>query len=179
MTFPTKINNVIPIFAQSFFKSENIFFLTQSNLIIILNCLKLHINYQYNLLSAISGVDYLYSKYRFHVVYELLSLTFNSRLRLKICINEISSVYSATTVFINANWWEREIWDLYGIYFENHLDLRRILTDYGFEGYPMRKDYPLSGFIELRYDQIKKRIIIESIELTQDFRSFNFETPWQ
>ena len=85
---------------------------------------------------------------------------------------------STVDIFYNANWWEREIWDLYGIYFNKHPDLRRILTDYGFEGYPMRKDFPLSGYVELRYSQNKKRIIVEPLELTQDFRYFNFETPW-
>jgi NADH:ubiquinone oxidoreductase subunit C len=111
-------------------------------------------------------------------VYDLLSLTYNSRIRVKVFVNEITSVDSIVKIFKNANWWEREVWDLYGIYFNEHPDLRRILTDYGFEGYPMRKDFPLSGYVELRYDQSKKRIVLEPIELTQEFRSFTYDMPW-
>ena len=92
--------------------------------------------------------------------------------------NEVISVPSVIDIYVNANWWEREVWDLFGIYFENHPDLRRILTDYGFEGYPLRKDFPLYGFIEVRYDESKKQVVSEPIELTQEFRSFTFQTPW-
>ena len=112
------------------------------------------------------------------MVYDLLSLTYNSRLRLKVFTNELQSLPSSVKIFINANWWEREIWDLYGIYFDQHPDLRRILTDYGFEGHPLRKDFPLSGYIEVRYDDNKKRIVVEPLELTQEARSFTFESPW-
>jgi NADH:ubiquinone oxidoreductase subunit C len=123
-------------------------------------------------------VDFLTKNYRFSVVYDLLSLTYNSRLRLKVFTNELQSLPSSVKIFINANWWEREIWDLYGIYFDQHPDLRRILTDYGFEGHPLRKDFPLSGYIEVRYDDNKKRIVVEPLELTQEARSFTFESPW-
>lgn len=170
--------NIIPILSSSSFKDEITVVLSHSNLLFSLNCLKTHINYQYNLLSCISGVDFLKSNYRFGVVYDLLSLTYNSRLRLKVFVNEVTSVDSIIDIFENSNWWEREVWDLYGVYFNNHPDLRRILTDYGFEGYPMRKDFPLSGYVEVRYDQNKKRIVLEPIELTQEFRYFTFETPW-
>ena len=117
-------------------------------------------------------------KYRFCVVYDILSLRYNSRLRIKIYVNEITSIDSCISVYVNSDWWEREIWDFYGIYFNNHPDLRRILTDYGFEGYPMRKDFPLSGYVEVKYDQMKKRIVLESLQLSQEFRSFVFEMPW-
>jgi len=97
---------------------------------------------------------------------------------VKIFFDEITFIPSLTRIFINANWWEREIWDLYGIYFKKHPDLRRILTDYGYEGYPLRKDYPLSGFMEFRYSENKKRIVGEPLQLSQEFRTFTFETPW-
>ena len=118
------------------------------------------------------------SAYRFAVTYEILSFTFNNRIRIKTYLNETDILVSIIPIFKNANWWEREIWDLYGIFFKGHTDLRRILTDYGFEGYPMRKDFPLQGYIELRYETTKKRIIMEFVELAQEIRVFNFETSW-
>jgi len=108
----------------------------------------------------------------------LLSLVFAQRLRVKAFLNEITPISSVVPVFPCANWWEREVWDMYGIFFENHPDLRRILSDYGFEGYPMRKDFPLYGYIELRYDENHKRIVAEPVEFAQEFRYFDFETPW-
>lgn len=172
-------NEIIPFLANSFFKSEKATFIDNNFLLIGLNCLKKHTNFQYSLLSCISGLDLLYSKQRFGLVYELVSLKFNTRIRVKTYVNEITGVNSITSIFKNADWWEREVWDLYGVYFRDHQDLRRILTDYGFEGFPMRKNYPLSGFIELRYDQNKKRIVVESLELAQDFRAFVFDNPWK
>ncbi len=172
------IKTIMPVLSFYNLKKENTLVVLNSNLLFCLTFLKNHIGYQYKLLSCISGVDFLLKKYRFAVIYDLLSLTYNSRLRLKIFVNEITLVPSSVSVFINANWWEREIWDLFGIYFDKHPDLRRILTDYGFEGYPLRKDFPLSGYIEVKYDENKKRIVTESIELSQEFRTFNFKTPW-
>jgi NADH/F420H2 dehydrogenase subunit C len=169
---------LLPLFKCQLIQDEIIIFISHTNLLLTLNILKNHFSFLYNLLTCISGVDFLGKRYRFCVVYELLSLTYNSRLKVKVLLNEITSISSIINIFINSNWWEREIWDLYGIYFNNHPDLRRILTDYGFEGHPLRKDFPLSGYIELRYNENKKRIIIEALELTQEFRVFNFETPW-
>jgi NADH/F420H2 dehydrogenase subunit C len=169
---------IVPTLTYQKVADENSIVVSHDKLILALNVLKLHLGYQYNLLTCISGVDFLGKEYRFSVVYDLLSLTFNSRLRVKVFVNEITSVPSSMEVFINANWWEREIWDLYGVYFDKHTDLRRILSDYGFEGHPMRKDFPLSGFVEFRFDESKKRIVGEPIELTQEFRSFTFEKPW-
>ena len=169
---------IVPTLTYQKVADENFIVVSHDKLILALNVLKLHLGYQYNLLTCISGVDFLGKEYRFSVVYDLLSLTFNSRLRVKVFVNEITSVPSSIEVFINANWWEREVWDLYGVYFDKHTDLRRILSDYGFEGHPMRKDFPLSGFVEFRFDESKKRIVGEPIELTQEFRSFTFEKPW-
>ena len=99
-------------------------------------------------------------------------------MRLKVFVTELDTVPSIVSIFKCANWWEREIWDMYGIFFSNHPDLRRILTDYGFEGHPMRKDFPVYGYVEVFYDNIQKRILIESIELSQEYRVFSFDTPW-
>jgi NADH dehydrogenase (ubiquinone) Fe-S protein 3 len=169
---------IIPILSISNNSNEQSILLLHTKLLFSLTCLKLHINYQYNLLSCLSGVDFMHSKYRFSVVYDLLSLNMNSRLRVKIFTNEITTIDSIISLFPSCNWWEREIWDMFGIYFNKHPDLRRILTDYGFEGYPMRKDFPLSGYVEVRYNPTKRRVVLEPIELTQEFRTFSFETPW-
>ena len=118
------------------------------------------------------------SDYRFGVIYDLLSLTFNNRVRLKFFLNETTPINTAVNVYINADWWEREIWDMYGIFFTSHPDLRRILTDYGFEGFPMRKDFPLSGYIETKYDVAKKLIVLEPVQLSQEYRTFSFDSPW-
>lgn len=170
--------NLLPLVCYQQLKDEIILVVLNHTILITLKILKLHIGTKFNLLSCISGVDLLHVKYRFSIVYELLSLTFNSRIRLKVFVDELTTTCSAISVYVNANWWEREIWDLYGLYFEKHPDLRRILTDYGFEGYPMRKDFPLYGYVEVRYDTAKKRIIVEPIMLSQEYRFFTFETPW-
>lgn len=161
-------------------KINNEFFVVVSNvhLFFIIKFLKTHIGLSFSSLSCISGIDLLQSVLRFSVVYDFLSLIYNTRIRVKVFISEMDIVSSVVDLFINASWWEREVWDLYGIYFERHPDLRRILTDYGFEGYPMRKDFPLSGFVEVRYDDSKKRVVLEPIELAQEFRSFTFSAPW-
>ena len=171
-------NKILPIILFQRITTEISILIRIKNLLLTLLTLKKSILYQFSLLTAISGVDYYNNKYRFNVTYELLSLTYNTRLRVKVFLTEIDSVPSIVNVFRNANWWEREIWDLYGIYFSNHPDLRRILTDYGFEGYPMRKDFPVYGYLEVFYDTIQKRILIEPIELSQEYRVFSFDTPW-
>lgn len=116
---------------------------------------------------------------RFEVVYNLLSLLNNKRLRIKVGVEDGVPVPSVTSVYNSANWWEREIFDLYGIPFDDHPDLRRILTDYGFEGHPMRKDFPLTGYVEVRYDEEQKRVVYEDVKLPQAFRTFEFESPWE
>jgi NADH-quinone oxidoreductase subunit C len=125
------------------------------------------------------GVDYPDRPERFEVVYNLLSLKLNHRIRVKVATGEEGLVPSITGVFSTAGWFEREAWDLFGIYFSGHPDLRRILTDYGFEGHPMRKDFPLTGYVEVRYDEEQKRVVYEPVKLKQEFRSFDFVSPWE
>ena len=127
----------------------------------------------------ICGADYPQREKRFDVVYHLLSPRQNRRIRVKVETDEDSTVPSATGVFPGADWFEREAYDLYGILFSGHPDLRRLLTDYGFEGHPLRKDFPLTGFVEVRYDDEAKRVVYEPVELKQEFRSFDFMSPWE
>jgi len=134
---------------------------------------------QFSLLVDICGVDYLGRDPRFDVVYHVLSLVHNRRLRLKVGIEEGVPLPSVTSVYSSANWGEREVFDLYGIPFEDHPDLRRILTDYDFEGHPLRKDFPLTGYGEVRYDPDQKRVIYEPVNLPQAFRTFDLESPWE
>lgn len=108
-----------------------------------------------------------------------MSLRFNSRIRVKTYTDELTPIDSCNDVYKGANWYEREIWDMYGVFFANHPDLRRILTDYGFEGHPQRRDFPLSGYVELRYDDEKKRVVCEPLELAQEFRKFDLSAPWE
>jgi NADH-quinone oxidoreductase subunit C len=134
---------------------------------------------KFSVLVDICGVDRPERPERFDVVYNLLSLRFNRRIRLKVQTDEEQPVPSATGLYSAAGWYEREAWDLFGIYFSDHPDLRRILTDYGFEGHPLRKDFPLTGYVELRYDEEQKRVVYEPVKLKQEFRSFDFLSPWE
>ena len=134
---------------------------------------------EFNMLVDICGVDYPEREQRFEVVYNLLSLPRNLRIRVKVATDEATPVPSVASIYRSAGWFEREAWDLYGIFFSNHEDLRRILTDYGFEGHPMRKDFPLTGYVEVRYDEDRKAVVYEPVRLTQDFRSFDFLSPWE
>jgi len=136
-------------------------------------------NCQFKILADLCGADYPQRAERFDVVYNLLSLTHNQRIRVKVSTDEAAPVPSATAVYSAAGWFEREAWDLFGIYFDDHPDLRRILTDYGFEGHPLRKDFPLTGYVEMRYDDEEKRVVYEPVKLAQDFRTFDFLSPWE
>jgi NADH-quinone oxidoreductase subunit C len=127
----------------------------------------------------LTAVDYPERHNRFDVVYLLLSMTNNLRLRLVVSVGEGQTVPSATAVFMSANWAEREVWDMFGIFFAGHPDLRRLLTDYGFEGHPLRKDFPLTGHVEVRYDDAERRVVNEPVHLTQEFRDFDFLSPWE
>jgi NADH-quinone oxidoreductase subunit C len=134
---------------------------------------------RFTLLCDICGVDYPDREQRFDVVYNLLSMHLNQRIRVKLETDEAHPVASSTGLFSSAGWWERETWDLFGIFFTDHPDLRRILTDYGFEGHPMRKDFPLTGYVEVRYDDEQKRVVYEPVRLKQEFRYFDFLSPWE
>jgi NADH/F420H2 dehydrogenase subunit C len=141
--------------------------------------LKDHENCLFKLLVDLFAVDYPTKENRFELIYCLLSTKYNSRIKIKTFVDEFTPVESIVDLYQSANWLEREVWDMNGIYIEQHPDLRRILTDYGFEGYPLRKDFPLSGYTEVRYDDSQKRVITEPIELSQEFRVFNFNSPWE
>jgi NADH-quinone oxidoreductase subunit C len=133
----------------------------------------------FEVLIDICGVDYPEREKRFDVVYHLLSPRRNQRIRIKCETDEDTAVPSAVEVFPAANWFEREAYDMYGILFSGHPDLRRLLTDYGFQGHPLRKDFPLTGYVEVRYDDAQKRVVYEPVKLTQEFRSFDFMSPWE
>lgn len=134
---------------------------------------------KFEILIDICGVDWPARAERFDVVYHLLSPWLNQRVRVKLYVDDETPVPSAVEVFPAANWYEREAYDMYGIVFSGHPDLRRLLTDYGFQGYPLRKDFPLTGYQEVRYDDAQKRVIYEPVRLTQEFRNFDFESPWE
>ncbi len=136
-------------------------------------------NCQFKQLVDLTAVDFPEREARFEVVYNLLSPRHNQRIRVKLAADEETPVPSVSTVFNSALWYEREAWDLYGILFSGHPDLRRLLTDYGFEGHPLRKDFPLTGYVEVRYDEDQKRVVYEPVKLVQEFRSFDFVSPWE
>ncbi|WP_114520048.1 NADH-quinone oxidoreductase subunit C [Altererythrobacter sp. ZODW24] len=136
-------------------------------------------DHEYQQLMEIAGADYPERGERFEVVYMLLSLTKNHRLMLKVSTDEATAVPTATRLWPNAGWLEREVFDMYGVLFDGNTDLRRILTDYGFEGHPFRKDFPLTGYTELRYSEEHKRVVYEPVELAQDLRQFDFMSPWE
>lgn len=173
------ITKVLPILKIQMHQKEISLVIRRNHLLPILLFLKNHIKYQFKILTCISGVDYPFNKYRFKIVYELLSIRYNIRLRVKVLTNELAPVESCGHIFAAANWYESETWDMYGIFFTNHTNLTRLLTDYGFEGYPLRKDFPLSGFVEASYDYTRKRVINERVELSQEYRAFKFASPWE
>jgi NADH/F420H2 dehydrogenase subunit C len=172
------ISQICPIKKIQFYNSEIILIVQTTDILEILLFFKNNFLCQFKILTSISGVDYPKSLYRFVVVYDLLSIRYNTRLKLKVFTYELGSLSSVTSVFSTAGWFESEIWDMFGVFFKNHTNLKRILTDYGFNGYPLRKDFPLSGYIEMRYSETQKRVINESIELSQEYRTFNFLSPW-
>ncbi|MBH72488.1 MAG: NADH-quinone oxidoreductase subunit C [Rhodospirillaceae bacterium] len=150
-----------------------------SQLVKVLRVLKTDTSCLFQVLVDICGVDFPLREPRFDVVYNLLSLKHNLRIKVKVAVDEEDWVPTISGIFPAAGWYEREVWDLYGIFFKDHPDLRRILTDYGFDGHPLRKDFPLTGHVEVRYDDEERRVVYEPVKLTQDFRNFDFLSPWE
>ena len=150
-----------------------------NKLISVLKLLKANESLDFSQLSDLTAVDYPGRIQRFELVYQLLSVTHNRRIRIICAIDEGQIVPSATGVYKSAEWPEREVWDMYGLFFSDHPDLRRLLTDYGFEGHPLRKDFPLTGYVEVRYDDIDRRVAYQPVQLTQEYRDFDFLSPWE
>ena len=159
--------------------AELVFRVGRDALVEVLTFLRDDVNCHFKCLVDLCGVDYPERPERFEVVYNLLSHRHNLRIRIKTSTDEDTPVPSISGLFSSAAWFEREAWDLYGVFFSDHPDLRRLLTDYGFEGYPMRKDFPLTGYVEVRYDDEQKRVVYEPVSLTQEFRSFDYLSPWE
>ena len=151
----------------------------QSNAIVdVVTFLRSKKGFSFTSLIDITAIDYPYREKRFQLIYHFLSMTENLRCKIVAAVSDQETVNSITSVFECANWFEREIFDLFGITFSSHPDLRRILTDYGFEGHPLRKDFPTTGFLEVRYDEVEKRVVYEPTSLTQGYRDFDFLSPW-
>lgn len=167
------------VIGYTFEKDELVINVKPDDIAAVLQFLRDDRECEYTTLIDLCGVDYPERPERFEVVYCLLSMRQNSRVRIKIAIEEDQIVPTVTDVFSVAGWLEREAWDMYGILFAGNPDLRRILTDYGFEGHPQRKDFPLTGYVELRYDEEQKRVVYEPVTLTQDYRSFDYLSPWE
>tara|TARA_B100002051_G_scaffold133815_1_gene127178 strand:+ start:484 stop:1080 length:597 start_codon:yes stop_codon:yes gene_type:complete len=153
--------------------------LSKSLLIQVVSFMRDDKDFLFKQLIDICAVDFPNRNERFEIVYHLLSVKLNQRIRVKLSVAEGDLVPSLVSLYEAANWYEREIWDLFGVMFSDHPDLRRILTDYGFQGHPLRKDFPLSGFSQVRYDDVEKRVVNENVNLVQDFRSFDFDSPWE
>ena len=161
------------------FKNEVIIFARAEKISEVLHFLKTDQNCSFEQLIAITAADYPADEKRFEVVYPLLSLKYNRRAIVKIRTDAETPVQTATTVYKSAGWYEREVWDMYGVKFAGNPDLRRILTDYGFEGHPLRKDFPLTGYYEVRYDNEQKKVVYGEVNLTQEFRNFDYLSPWE
>ena len=167
------------IYSSSITNEELLIEISENDLLDVVQFLKLNENCKFKQLIDIAGVDYPENEKRFELIYLFLSHENNTRIKLliKFEINQI--INSITKIFPSANWMEREVFDMYGIKFKNHPDLRRILTDYGFKGHPLRKDFPLTGFNEVRYSEKDKKVIYEPVKLEQNYRNFDFESPWE
>ena len=160
-------------------KDELVLRTQRQTLITVMAFLKDDSKCLFKTLVDLCGVDYPEDEDRLEVDYNLLSLKRNMRIRVKVRTDTASAVPSLSNLFLSAEWNEREAWDMYGIFFSDHPDLRRLLTDYGFEGHPLRKDFPLTGYVEVRYDDEQKRVVYDPVKLTQEFRTFDFLSPWE
>ena len=181
-TYGQYLLSCLPKYIQQFsvWKDELTIYITPSGVLPVISFLKYHTAAEYTMVADITAVDYPTKDQRFEVVYNLLSVRHNSRIRVKTYADEATPVPSITGLYDGANWYEREVYDLFGVFFVGHPDLRRIMTDYGFDGHPLRKDFPLTGYTEIRYDEEKKRIVVEPLELTQAFRNFEGGTAaWE
>jgi NADH dehydrogenase (ubiquinone) Fe-S protein 3 len=172
--------DIVPVYKLQIYNSKFITLLIkQSKVLTTLLFFKNHTNSQLKLLTCIVGVDYLHNRCRFQLIYEILSLRYNSRLRVKTFSSEINTIDSSKKIFSAAKWYESEIWDMFGVFFKNNPNIRRLLTDYGFKGYPLRKDFPLSGFIESKYNLEKRQVTVKELELSQEYRNFKISSPWE
>lgn len=169
---PFWIQNIVII------KNEVIIYTFPKHLYSLIYFLCYYTNSLYQTVPDMTAVDYPENNDRFEVVYNLTSVVYQHRIRVKTLVNETTPLPSLTSLYDGVNWMERETWDMFGIYFYNHPDLRRILTDYGFDGFPLTKNYPLSGYMEVRYDDEQKRVVNEPIEISQEFRNFDMVSPW-
>ncbi|KAI5124448.1 hypothetical protein M0805_008332 [Coniferiporia weirii] len=171
----------LPKFVQQFsvLKDELTLHICPSGVVPVLTFLRDHANCQFKSVVDITAVDFPEKDKRFEVVYNLLGFKYAGRIRVKTYAGEADAVPSACSVYRGADWYERETWDMYGVFFSEHPDLRRILTDYGFDGHPLRKDFPLTGYTEVRYDEERKRVVYEPLQLTQAFRNFESSSPWE
>lgn len=172
------LRNIFPQSIGYLVNNELIIKISPKKIKRVLTFLKNHTQCQFKILVDMCGVDYPEKKNRFEVIYNLLSISYNSRITVSVSVDEKTPIDSVTPIFSGADWLEREVWDMFGIFFLGHKDLRRILTDYGFKGHPLRKDFPLTGYVEVRYSDSEKRVITEEVSLTQDYRTFIFDNNW-
>lgn len=172
------VRNIVPIIRFELYNKESCFLIKTNLVVEILTVFKNHFSFQFKILTCISGVDYPENFHRFQVVYELLSIRYNKRIRIKLLANELSPVNTVENIYSAATWWEAEIWDMFGIFFINQYNLIRLLTDYGFQGYPLRKDFPLTGFLEFKFNFSKNKVSYERIKLSSEYRIFKYGDPW-
>ncbi len=178
LNFKKYIQSIFPTTLGYLVNGELLLIIPNHKLKNFLRFLKDHTHTQFKSLSDLSGADYPYKKNRFEVTYNLLSITYNTRISVLTYVDEITSIDSIVSLYKCSNWFEREVWDMYGVFFYQNNDLRRILTDYGFKGHPLRKDFPVTGYTEVRYDELQKRVITEKVSFAQDYRDFTFNSNW-
>jgi len=177
LKFSVDLLEMLPIFSLKIIDGKIFCVVAKNNILNIITFLKNYFGFQFKVLTMISGADFPHQINRFEIAYELLSIKYNTRLKVKCFVHEASEISSIFSIFLSATWWEREIWDMYGVYFVNNPDLRRILTDYGFLGNPLKKDFPLTGFTETYYDSTSKTVTYNFVEVSQKQRFFISYSP--